>query len=104
MRVVATIGWGPVSREGAIAVPSLQGKDRYSNQFTKVFQRICMLHATILYDSLRKNNTAESSFQLALAYRSPKFYRGYVADRDVNAAKNILSKARAWPSGANVHQ
>ena len=24
---------------------------------------------------------------------------GYVADRDVNAAKNILSKARAWPSG-----
>jgi putative transposase len=29
---------------------------------------------------------------------------GYVADRDVNAAKNILSKARAWPSGANVHQ
>jgi putative transposase len=24
---------------------------------------------------------------------------GYVADRDVNAAKNILFKARAWPSG-----
>ena len=24
---------------------------------------------------------------------------GYVADRDVNAAKNILAKARAWPSG-----
>src|SRR6266536_2840775 len=24
---------------------------------------------------------------------------GYVVDRDVNAAKNILSKARAWPSG-----
>jgi len=24
---------------------------------------------------------------------------GYVADRDVNAAKNILLKARAWPSG-----
>src|SRR6266536_1377990 len=24
---------------------------------------------------------------------------GYVADRDINAAKNILSKARAWPSG-----
>jgi putative transposase len=24
---------------------------------------------------------------------------GYVADRDVNAAQNILSKARAWPSG-----
>jgi putative transposase len=24
---------------------------------------------------------------------------GYVADRDVNAAKNILVKARAWPSG-----
>ena len=24
---------------------------------------------------------------------------GYVADRDVNAAKNILSKARSWPSG-----
>lgn len=26
---------------------------------------------------------------------------GYVADRDVNAARNILSKARAWPSEAN---
>jgi putative transposase len=25
---------------------------------------------------------------------------GYVADRDSNAAKNILVKARAWPSGA----
>ena len=24
---------------------------------------------------------------------------GFVADRDVNAAKNILAKARAWPSG-----
>ena len=24
---------------------------------------------------------------------------GSVADRDVNAAKNMLSKARAWPSG-----
>ena len=24
---------------------------------------------------------------------------GFVADRDVNAAKNILFKARAWPSG-----
>jgi putative transposase len=24
---------------------------------------------------------------------------GSVADRDVNAAKNILGKARAWPSG-----
>jgi putative transposase len=24
---------------------------------------------------------------------------GYVADRDVNAAKNILGRARAWPSG-----
>jgi putative transposase len=24
---------------------------------------------------------------------------GYIADRDVNAAKNILGKARAWPSG-----
>src|SRR6266700_7116627 len=24
---------------------------------------------------------------------------GFVADRDVNAAQNILSKARAWPSG-----
>jgi putative transposase len=29
---------------------------------------------------------------------------GYVADRDVNAAQNILSKAGARPSGANVHQ
>jgi transposase len=29
-------------------------------------------------------------------------FSGYVADRDVNAAKNILKKAvqaRAWPSG-----
>ena len=26
---------------------------------------------------------------------------GYVADRDVNAARNILLKARAWPSEAN---
>src|SRR5207342_3242354 len=24
---------------------------------------------------------------------------GYIADRDVNAAKNILLQARAWPSG-----
>ncbi len=29
---------------------------------------------------------------------------GFVADRDVNAAKNILFKAGAPPSGANVHQ
>jgi putative transposase len=29
---------------------------------------------------------------------------GYVADRDVNAAKNILFKAGAPPSGVNVHQ
>ena len=29
---------------------------------------------------------------------------GFVADRDVNAAKNILCKAGAQPSGANVHQ
>src|SRR2546421_587762 len=29
---------------------------------------------------------------------------GYVADRDVNAAKNILFKAGAPPSDANVHQ
>jgi len=29
---------------------------------------------------------------------------GYVADRDVNAAKNILCKAGAPPSGANVHR
>jgi putative transposase len=29
---------------------------------------------------------------------------GLVADRDVNAAKNILFKAGALPSGANVHQ
>ena len=29
---------------------------------------------------------------------------GYIADRDVNAAKNILFKAGAPPSGANVHQ
>jgi putative transposase len=29
---------------------------------------------------------------------------GYVADRDVNAVKNILCKAGAPPSGVNVHQ
>lgn len=29
---------------------------------------------------------------------------GFVADRDVNAAKNILFKARAWPSSINVSQ
>src|SRR3989442_302363 len=29
---------------------------------------------------------------------------GYVADRDVNATKNILPKARPGPSGATVHQ
>ena len=27
---------------------------------------------------------------------------GYVADRDVNAAQNILFKARAWPSGTDL--
>jgi len=29
---------------------------------------------------------------------------GYVADRDVNAAQNILFRARAWPLGVNVSQ
>jgi putative transposase len=29
---------------------------------------------------------------------------GYMADRDVNAAKNILALAGARPSDANVHQ
>src|SRR5439155_23099651 len=62
MRVVPAIGRGTVGLQGTVSIPSLQGEHRNSNQFAKIFRRICMLHATSLHDSLRKINTVECSF------------------------------------------
>lgn len=84
MCVVATIGRGSVSRQGSVPIPSLQGKDRYPDQFAKVFGRICMLHATILYDLLRKINAIESSFgNLSGAHFNPVVTLAFALRRDL---------------------
>src|SRR6185312_8617658 len=48
-------------------------------------------------DPCRRPRWGMDSWELDLPNRGK---RGYVADRDVNAAHNILLKARAWPSDA----
>src|SRR5947209_1180675 len=104
MRVVATIGWGPVSRQGSIAVPSLQGKDRYPNQFTKNFRGICMLHATTLHDLLRKINTAEPSFLSGAILLYGGATKAYASDSGVATSQAIPSASSSQPNfGSNVY-
>ena len=57
-----------MSFQGTIAVPPLQGEDGHPNQFAKIFRRICLLHATIIHDLLRKINTVELSFDPEYTY------------------------------------
>ena len=69
MGVVAPIRGATEGRQNPLAVPFLQGIDGLSNQFPKLFRRICMLHAYILPCHHLFFNTVKNSFPMDDLFR-----------------------------------